>query len=103
MSQRPKVFREGMRVAFRPTAASANLYTDAPPFDSRGTVVKVNVGGSRRVSIPGPGGGLVYVHWDDDGRVMGVSRLDLYKASQARLPQGFTRAWEAWANEPFKR
>ena len=71
--------REGSRVEFRPTPASYQLYSSPPRRNARGTVTTVPFpGGQRRTSLPGPGGGLVYVKWDD-GSFQGVSPIDLFR------------------------
>ena len=44
---------------------------------ARGTVTAVRTVGSGRTHIFGPGAGLVYVEWDGDGLVCGVSLRDL--------------------------
>lgn len=68
---------EGTRVVFEPTPASRALYGYAvPAAGTLGTVTPVAFGLGSRTSLPGPGGGLVYVRWDD-GLFCGVSRLDL--------------------------
>lgn len=43
-----------------------------PAEGSMGTVVRVQVPGGRKTHMKGPGGGLVYVHWDT-GETMGVA------------------------------
>lgn len=68
--------REGTRVRFEATPASLALYSSPPKRFAEGTVTSVSVGGSKRTSLPGPGGGLLYVRWDD-GSFQGVSPLDL--------------------------
>ena len=70
--------KEGTRVEFRPTPASLALYSDPPSIGALGRVSSVSTGRGKRTSIPGPGGGLVYVKWDD-GSFQGVSSLDLVK------------------------
>ncbi len=37
----------------------------------------VRTAGGLRTDLAGPGGGLVYVRWDGDGLVCGVSMRDL--------------------------
>jgi hypothetical protein len=72
--------REGTRVRFVANPASLMLYTRPPRIGSTGLVTSVPLGGGRRSTyMPGPGGGLVYVRWDD-GSTMGVSSNDLVKA-----------------------
>lgn len=75
--------REGTRVQFKPTPASLALYTRPPKSGALGTVKPVNLGGGKhKTSLAGPGGGLVYVKWDD-GYFQGVSSLDLVKMPRA--------------------
>jgi len=40
-------------------------------------VTAVRTAGGLRTYLAGPGGGLVYVQWDGDGLVCGVSMRDL--------------------------
>lgn len=69
--------RKGTRVQFKPTPASHVLYSSPPPVGAKGHVTTTHFGGGiERTSLPGPGGGLVYVQWDD-GSFQGVSPLDL--------------------------
>ena len=69
--------REGTRVRFDPTPASALLYSNPPRVGEEGYVTRVSVPGKgRTTSIPGPGGGLLYVMWDRSG-TQGVSPMDL--------------------------
>lgn len=68
---------EGMRVRFEPNPVSLLLYTNPPRKGATGTVFSVPFGGGvRRTCMPGPGGGLVYVKWDDHPQ-MGVSPIDI--------------------------
>ena len=71
-----KSWRVGQRVVFQPNAVSLAMYSSAPAPGSHGSVVAVSVGSKKVTYLPGPGGGLVYVNWDDTG-VMGVSPIDL--------------------------
>lgn len=73
--------REGTRVRFMPTPASYALYSSPPTRRAEGVVSRVSFGGSSRTSLPGPGGGLVYVKWDD-GSFQGVSPIDLVKVEE---------------------
>jgi len=90
----------GQLVKFVPNPASFALYRVAPHVGATGVVVSVPLGGGRRsTTMPGPGGGLVYVRWTD-GSVMGVapgdlqkikpraSKRDLAKKNPAALPSG---------------
>ena len=56
-------------------------YPDPPRHGERGTVTSIPLGGRRVATcMKGPGGGLVYVDWDDVG-TMGVSSFDLDRVS----------------------
>ena len=80
----PLLTREGTVVRFEPNAASALLYSHAPPAGTLGTTVSLSVpGAGRKVYIPGPGGGLVYVGWDGYG-TQGVAPGDLEVVSSPR-------------------
>lgn len=86
----PKRPRAGTRVVWTPNPASVLLYSnrsELPEPGELGTIQPMQVPGAGRVtSIPGPGGGLVYVKWDN-GSFFGVSRYDilLFKGEE---PQG---------------
>ena len=68
---------QGLRVVFSPNPASRLLYSDpAPDSGARGTVTAARTSSGLRTYLDGPGGGLVYVAWDD-GLVCGVSMRDL--------------------------
>jgi hypothetical protein len=68
----------GLRVVFRPNPVSRVLYGSAVPASgTRGSVTSIPTAGGIRTWIHGPGGGLVYVRWDHDGSVCGVSPHDL--------------------------
>jgi len=71
--------REGLRVQFNPNPASYMLYSQGyglPKRGGRGTVTSLSLGSRRTTCLKGPGGGLVYVDWDDVG-TMGVSSFDI--------------------------
>ena len=69
--------REGARVEFLPNPVSLALYSYAVPARGTcGSVTALPVGAGRRTSLPGPGGGLLFVVWDD-GLVCGVSHRDV--------------------------
>jgi len=71
--------RGGLRVRFNPNPVSLMLYSKPPPRGITGRVTTVPLGGGRRATcMKGPGGGLVYVQWDD-GSFQGVSPIDLDK------------------------
>jgi len=60
----------GLRVIFNPNPASRALYSyRVPDPGAHGTVTAVRTAGGL--------GGLVYVQWDGDGLVCGVSMRDL--------------------------
>jgi len=66
----------GLRVIFSP--ASESSYAGAAP--DAGTHGTVSVGRTEhgpRTYLDGPGGGLVFVEWDSDGRVSAVTLRDL--------------------------
>jgi hypothetical protein len=68
----------GLRVVFGPNPASRALYSyRVPEPGTHGTVTAVQTAGGLRTYLAGPAGGLVYVHWDGDGLVCGVSMRDL--------------------------
>jgi hypothetical protein len=80
---------QGLRVVFSPHPVSRVLYSyRVPDPGTRGTVTAVRAAGELRTFISGPGGGLVYVEWDADGLVCGVSLRDLKlePAEDARHP-----------------
>ena len=52
------------------------LYSSPPRIGEEGTVKPVAHVGGKRTSMPGPGGGLLYVEWSD-GYFQGVSPRDL--------------------------
>lgn len=71
--------KEGTRVVFTPNPVSLRLYSPPTPKQGElGTVTAVSFGARHRACLPGPGGGLVYVKWDQLG-TMGVSPIDLGK------------------------
>jgi hypothetical protein len=68
----------GLRVVFSPDPVSRALYSyRVPEPGTRGTVAAAWTAGGLRTYLAGPGGGLVYVQWDGDGLVCGVSMRDL--------------------------
>lgn len=71
--------REGLRVVFNPNPVSRMMYSyRVPKAGTRGRVTTLPTGRGRTTCMRGPGGGLVYVDWDDGG-TMGVSSIDLDK------------------------
>ena len=68
----------GLRVVFSPNPASRVLYSHrVPEPGARGAVTAAWTAGRLRTYLVGPGGPLVYVRWDGDGLVCGVSMRDL--------------------------
>jgi hypothetical protein len=68
----------GLRVVFSPNPASRVLYSDRMPEPgAHGTVTAARTTQGVRTYLAGPGGWLVYVRWDGDGLVCGVSMRDL--------------------------
>ncbi len=68
----------GLRVVFSPNPVSSMLYAYRVPMPgAHGTVTAVRTDGGVRTYLHGPGGGLVFVRWDPDGLVCGVSPRDL--------------------------
>jgi tetrahydromethanopterin S-methyltransferase subunit D len=69
---------KGLRVVFSPNPASRALYSyRVPGTGAHGTVTAAWTSGGLRTYLAGPGGGLVYVCWDGDGLICGVSMRDL--------------------------
>ena len=74
----------GTRVVVDANPVSRMLYSGGLSANgTEGTVTPVSFGGMKRTFMPGPGGGMVYVKFDD-GSFMGVSTLDLNKASKGK-------------------
>jgi hypothetical protein len=107
--------RKGTRVRFSAHPGSLVLYSHHPEIGEEGTVGTMP-GFGKRTYLPGPGGGLLYVDWDQSGMI-GVSPNDVekVKAKQSGLgpapsgpASGFGKEktredyrrrinWEAWA------
>lgn len=69
---------QGLRVVFSPNpVASAPYSYRVPEPGTCGTITAARTAGGLRTYIEGPGGGLVFVEWDGDGLVCGVSMRDL--------------------------
>lgn len=66
----------GMAVRFTASPGALVMYSTPPRIGQAGTVVTVPLPGGRKTCMRGPGGGLVYVRWDD-GHTQGVSPRDL--------------------------
>jgi hypothetical protein len=78
--------KEGLRVKFVPNPASLMLYSrtyGTPPKGATGSVTSIPVPGGKKTCMPGPGGGLVYVEWDNWG-VLSVSSHDIETVSAKR-------------------
>jgi len=75
--------REGTRVKFAPSPASRSLYSRPPRVGEEGTVKPVAGPRGPMRSLRGPGGGLLYVAWDD-GDFQGVAPQDLTVLSKSR-------------------
>jgi len=71
----------GTRVTIHANPVSRAFYKGGLPANgTSGTVTPIAFPGGKRTSLPGPGGGLIYVQFDDeDGTFMGVSSIDLIK------------------------
>lgn len=74
--QRMSIPRVGTRVIFEPYPPSLAMYSHPPRTGEEGTVSTVSFGSSNRHYLPGPGGGLLYVDWDESA-FQGVSLLDI--------------------------
>jgi hypothetical protein len=69
---------QGLRVIFSPNPVSRVMYSyPVPESGAHGTVTAARTPGGLRTYVEGPGGGLVYVRWDADGFVWGISLRDL--------------------------
>jgi hypothetical protein len=67
----------GLRVVFSPSPDDRATWPPAPRAGARGTVTAARTPDGLRTYRDGPRGGLVYVRWDADGLVCGVSMRDL--------------------------
>jgi hypothetical protein len=114
--------RQGTRVRFNAHPGSLVLYTHHPEIGEEGSVTTMP-GFGKRTYLPGPGGGLLYVDWDQSGTI-GVSPKDVEKANGKRFAakssapsgpaSGFGRekteadyrariAWESWAAQTARQ
>lgn len=82
MSHYKRPPRVGTRVTFCPGPGSRLLYSGSMPPSGRAGTVTTMPGFGRRNFMPGPGGGLLYVDWDDFG-TLGVSLYDVYPERRA--------------------
>ena len=73
----------GTRVVVNANPASRALYDHLPPDGSEGSVQAVAMPGGKKTYLPGPGGGLLYVSFDN-GEFMGVAPIDLDKAAASK-------------------
>lgn len=68
----------GLRVVFDPAAGSQDQYAHpVPDVGAHGTIAAERTPQGPRTYLDGPGGGLVFVRWDADGRVCAVTLRDL--------------------------
>lgn len=75
----PLKTKEGTAVIYNPSPASRACYSGTArtmPKGATGAVTLMALPRGKRTYMPGPGGGLVYVDWDNYG-TFGVSPLDL--------------------------
>jgi hypothetical protein len=90
-ARRPKGLpKVGSRVKFQPNPMSYAMYSSdhrkmLPRKGGVGTVTTVQIPGGKKHYMPGPGGGLLYVKWDDGG-VCGVAPQDIVKVSGGGTP-----------------
>lgn len=87
--------RKGARVRFTGLRA---FYSHSPAVGEEGTVGTMPGFGSRTY-LPGPGGGLLYVNWDESGMI-GVSPNDLEKVGPS---EGVARRVQAAKRRTTKR
>ena len=66
----------GTRIVVQANPVSRVMYAYLPPNGTAGTVTTVSLGAGQRSFLPGPGGGLLYVKFDD-GHFQGISPTDL--------------------------
>jgi len=74
--------RQGTRVVFNPSPGSLVLYRLHPEPGEEGSVTTMP-GFGKHTYLPGPGGGLLYVNWDEAGTI-GVSPNDVDKVGRKR-------------------
>lgn len=77
----------GTRVRFMPNPASFQMYSRPPARGEEGTVTTVAHIGGHRSFMRGPGGGLLYVKWDQTGH-QGVSPRDVEVIRRSRRGLG---------------
>jgi len=90
--------RKGTRVVFNASPGSLVLYRNPPDIGEEGTVTTMP-GFGTRTFLPGPGGGLLYVRWDNSGTI-GVSPRDLDKVVRVS-PYGRMRTGAARPGQRF--
>jgi len=76
----PGTPKPGAKVKFAANPAALMLYSRHPKVGETGTVTTIPLGGGRSHYMAGPGGGMLYVDWDQSG-TMGVSPRDVVKAA----------------------
>ena len=79
LTEANKSLRVGTRVVFVGSRAG---YSNAPEVGEQGTVTTMP-GFGNRTYLPGPGGGLLYVDWDELG-VSGIAPQDLEKVNKPK-------------------
>ena len=79
LTEANKSLRVGTRVVFVGSRAG---YSNAPEVGEQGTVTTMP-GFGARTYLPGPGGGLLYVDWDELG-VSGIAPQDLEKVNKPK-------------------
>lgn len=86
--------REGTRVRFNANPAAMMLYRSgspsAPRHGEEGSVTSIPVGRGSRTCMPGPGGGLVYVDWEN-AHTQGVFRNHLTNVRTGKTLAGARR------------
>jgi hypothetical protein len=80
--------RQGTRVRFNANPGSLVLYSHHPEIGEEGTVGTMP-GFGKRTYLPGPGGGLLYVDWDQSGMI-GVSPNDVERVKKGRGTAGLS-------------
>jgi hypothetical protein len=76
-----KRLRYGTKVRFEPNPVSLTLYSNGTPArGEEGVVTSLPFPDAKRKTFfPGPGGGLLYVSWENFG-LLGVSPIDVKRA-----------------------
>jgi hypothetical protein len=78
-----KAIPAGTRVSVKANPASRMMYSTPLPEDgTEGETVAIPLPGGKSTFMPGPGGGMIYVRFDD-GTLLGVSPRDLIRSSSS--------------------